>query len=179
MAAGRKVLLLNASEEIISVISWRRACVLFLQGKARRPSSHEEEYEIPTVGGVFRLPTVLVLMEYVHLPYKKLSVNKENVLRRDNHECQYCNRQLTTSSGTIDHILPTSRGGRHDWTNVVASCSRCNNRKGSRTPQEANMPLRRKPFVPNRYLVVVTAIDLESRRSWRRWIEIYETQDVG
>lgn len=49
---------------------------------------------------------------------------------------------------TIDHVIPLSRGGKNKWTNVVAACSKCNNLKGSKTPDEANMPLNIKPYTP-------------------------------
>ncbi len=45
--------------------------------------------------------------------------------------------------------MPKSRGGRDTWENLVSACVRCNNRKGSRTPEEASMTMERKPFRPN------------------------------
>ena len=50
---------------------------------------------------------------------------------------------------TRDHVRPTSRGGTDRWENVVAACKRCNWKKDSRTPEEANMPLLAVPFRPN------------------------------
>jgi 5-methylcytosine-specific restriction endonuclease McrA len=51
------------------------------------------------------------------------------------------------SSGdlTLDHVMPRSRKGETTWENLVACCHNCNNRKGSRTPEEANMRLARAP----------------------------------
>lgn len=176
---ARKVLLLNASEEVVGLIGWRRATVLLLQGKARAPHAHDDDYEVCTATGVFRLPTVLVLVRYVRIPYKKLAVNKDNVLRRDDYECQYCGKGLSGGTGTIDHVMPVSRGGKHVWTNVVAACVRCNNRKGSRTPDEANLRLRRRPYQPSRYLLVTTAIDLRTHASWSRWMPVERRRAGG
>ncbi len=50
---------------------------------------------------------------------------------------------------TIDHVTPKSQGGTNEWTNLVACCKKCNQRKGARTPKEANMNLCRKPFQPH------------------------------
>jgi len=72
-------------------------------------------------------------------------VNRREVLRRDHHTCQYCG---STHNLTLDHVVPLSRGGSHSWDNVVTACERCNQRKGNRTPEEANMPLRSKPRAP-------------------------------
>jgi 5-methylcytosine-specific restriction endonuclease McrA len=44
--------------------------------------------------------------------------------------------------------LPRSRGGKDTWTNVVSACKPCNQRKGARLPEEANMPLLAVPFQP-------------------------------
>ncbi len=46
-------------------------------------------------------------------------------------------------------MVPTSRGGRDHWENVVSACLPCNVRKGGRTPQQANMPLLAIPYRPS------------------------------
>ena len=54
-------------------------------------------------------------------------------------------RGSTPAELTLDHVIPKSRGGNSNWDNLVACCKRCNNRKGSRTPEEAGMKLARLP----------------------------------
>jgi 5-methylcytosine-specific restriction endonuclease McrA len=166
----RTVLLLNQSEEILGLITWQRAATLYVQGKAQRPALHEDEYEIRTVAGVFRLPTALVLVQYVQVPYRRLAVSRQNVLNRDGYECQYCGKALTSTSGTVDHVVPVSRGGGHVWKNVVAACAKCNNRKADRTLAEAGLRLRREPAVPTRTMLVITRIEVEKRETWKRWV---------
>ena len=70
------------------------------------------------------------------------------LFRRDQHMCMYCGMQLSRLSLTRDHIMPRSRGGKDVWTNVVSACKPCNQRKGARLPEEANMPLLAVPFKP-------------------------------
>ena len=70
---------------------------------------------------------------------------RREVLRRDSYTCQYCGggKKLT-----LDHVRPRSKGGAHNWDNVVIACESCNQRKGNRTPFEANMPLSNQPKAP-------------------------------
>jgi 5-methylcytosine-specific restriction endonuclease McrA len=67
------------------------------------------------------------------------------VLRRDAHRCAYCGN----SAGTIDHVLPRSRGGKDSWENLVACCLSCNNLKGDRTPSEMRWTLKVRPRAPH------------------------------
>lgn len=72
-------------------------------------------------------------------------VNRREVLRRDQHSCQYCG---STKNLTLDHVIPRSRGGQHTWDNVVTACERCNSRKGNKNLKEVGMYLRTKPKAP-------------------------------
>ena len=67
-----------------------------------------------------------------------------------------------------DHVIPRTRGGRTVWENIVSSCYPCNDRKGGRTPEEAGMRLRKKPFKPSSLPVtpVLTTIRSEVPEAW-------------
>lgn len=54
------------------------------------------------------------------------------ILVRDEHRCQYC----LGVGGTVDHILPRSRGGSNNDENLCACCNKCNESKGPRTVRE-------------------------------------------
>ena len=47
--------------------------------------------------------------------------------------CAYCG---ALDNITIDHVMPLSRGGKHEPANLVAACYSCNSSKGARTPDE-------------------------------------------
>ena len=100
-----------------------------------------------TVSSVYPYPSIVRLFVYVRLPYRKVELTRKNILRRDNNQCAYCH--TTKPPLTIDHVIPKSRSGADTWENLVTACVRCNNRKGNRTPDEADMSLSRKPFRPN------------------------------
>jgi hypothetical protein len=44
--------------------------------------------------------------------------------------CAYCGKQLSIKELTVDHIMPTSHGGKDNIENLRASCKTCNNMKG-------------------------------------------------
>lgn len=44
-----------------------------------------------------------------------------------NDPCSYCG----APSEHLDHIVPLSKGGDHDWTNLTAACASCNLSKGT------------------------------------------------
>ena len=75
-----------------------------------------------------------------------VGLTKHRLFARDRQVCAYCGGHFVELDLTVEHILPVSRGGRHEWTNVVTACRSCNTRKGSRRPEEANMPLLYVPY---------------------------------
>lgn len=73
------------------------------------------------------------------------------LFRRDGHICLYCGQHFHAAQLTRDHVLPISRGGKDSWENVVTACFRCNNQKGSKTPEEwGGKKLMAVPYVPNK-----------------------------
>lgn len=76
------------------------------------------------------------------------ALNNHTLFRRDGHLCMYCGHAFSHRDLSRDHIIPVVQGGQDVWTNVVASCKRCNNLKGGRTPEQANMRLIAVPFQP-------------------------------
>ena len=76
---------------------------------------------------------------------------KDMLLARDRHTCAYCAQRFRHDQLDMEHIVPRSKGGAATWTNLVAACKACNNRKADRTPEAAGMKLHFVPYVPNRY----------------------------
>jgi 5-methylcytosine-specific restriction endonuclease McrA len=70
------------------------------------------------------------------------------LFRRDENLCLYCGERFLERDLSRDHVKPLSQGGEDTWVNVVTSCKRCNNHKGSRTPEKAGMQLLAIPFAP-------------------------------
>jgi len=162
------VLVLNASYEPLSVVSIQRAVVLLLKEKAELVEAAEavlrsERLALP-------IPLVIRLVYYVRIPYRvKLPVSRRAVLVRDAYTCQYCTKSFAHTKLTLDHVLPRSRGGKTTWENIVTACKSCNNKKGNKTPHEANMPLLKKPTQP-RYIAIAFMTGLEARAVWEKYV---------
>ena len=104
--------------------------------------------DIRTPNRWVRRPEV-VLMKTQHRQVRVIpSCTRRGILDRDRWTCQYCGHAPGRGNLTVDHILPRSRGGPTSWENCVAACTHCNQRKGNRTPDEANLPLHRRPISP-------------------------------
>ncbi|MGH6624820.1 MAG: HNH endonuclease [Burkholderiaceae bacterium] len=86
----------------------------------------------------------------IPLGHAHVGLTKHRLFARDRHICAYCGSHFSESELTVEHITPVSRGGRHEWTNVVTACRSCNTRKGNRRPEEANMPLLFVPYAVSR-----------------------------
>lgn len=162
------VLVLNATYEPLNVVSVRRAVVLLLKEKAQIVEATEawvraQNWAIPQ-------PLVIRLVYYVRIPHRlSLPLGRRTVLARDGYTCQYCGARPDKSDLTMDHVVPRSRGGRSSWENVVTACTRCNQRKGRHTPEEAGMPLRVPPRRP-RYIALTVLADARQHEVWNKYV---------
>lgn len=132
----------------VSQINIKRAIRLLVTGKAEPIDGFKRSKAIPvhSASSVMLVPTKIRLcINHKEWVWKVPAVSRREVLRRDNHSCQYCGN---TRHLTLDHVIPRSKGGRHSWDNIVTACEPCNIRKGNRTPQQAGMSLRALPKSP-------------------------------
>lgn len=138
------VLVLNQDYQPLSVCSVQRSVKLLFMDKAELLHDYPDR-KIRTVSEEYSYPSVIRLRRYINLPYTNIVLSRRNIMKRDGNRCQYCGSHKNL---TIDHVLPRSRGGRDTWENLVTACDDCNVKKGNRTPEEASMPLKKKPFRP-------------------------------
>jgi CRISPR/Cas system Type II protein with McrA/HNH and RuvC-like nuclease domain len=138
------VLVLNYDYTPLNVTTIRRGFILVDKGKAEIVKSDES----PIIAGykTYVRPLIIRLLKYIKHFSRNLRANRTRIYKRDNHQCVYCgsNKNLT-----LDHVMPKSRGGSNDWTNLVTSCFKCNLKKSNRTPEEAKMVMRHKPYTPS------------------------------
>jgi 5-methylcytosine-specific restriction endonuclease McrA len=141
-----KVAILSKDYMPLMYCDIKRAVVLVYLGKAEVVKATEKIMR--SVSDAFQVPAVIRLLDKVKKKFSpKVVFTRKNVFMRDGYKCQYCGKE--SKKLTLDHVMPTSRGGKNVWENVVAACQGCNSTKSNRTPEEAGMPLLSKPKKPS------------------------------
>ena len=120
-------------QEVIKAVFLDRVSVLSEYDREVRSPSHR-----------IRLPSVIALKDFIPAA-RRPAFTRFNVFLRDKFECQYCG---SPDDLTFDHVIPRAHGGETTWGNVVAACSPCNLRKGSKLPKQAGMHPHQKPHQP-------------------------------
>lgn len=135
------------------MVPLKRALRLVIDGKAEIVEAEtgrvvrSEHLSLPR-------PAVIRLTKFVHVPRKfRRQVTNTFLFARDAYTCQYCGRAAgelkPREALTRDHLIPLSRGGSNEWTNVVTACSSCNTRKSNRLPSEIGMHPMHVPVEPH------------------------------
>ena len=180
MTLTRKVLLLNASYEALGIVNVPRSVRLVWKGSAEVVELDGERV-LRSQHFVFPQPSVIRLIEYIDVRGRqgRSSTKRSRILARDGYRCQYCGTRGGLFDLTIDHIIPSSRGGRTAAENLCAACFACNQRKGDRTPEEARMPLLSNPaaltYGMDRAVMRHAA---ESRPEWRKYLFMEDAESV-
>jgi 5-methylcytosine-specific restriction endonuclease McrA len=135
------------------MVPLRRALRLVIDGKAEIVEAEAGE-QIRSPSFALPKPAIIRLVRFVHVPRKfRRQVTNTFLFARDHYTCQYCSRPQvalrTRECLTRDHLVPMSRGGANQWTNVVTACSSCNTRKGNRLPDECGMHPASVPVEPH------------------------------
>lgn len=161
-----KVLILNQSYEPLTICNIKKAFLLIYLGKAELVLEDKRK-RLRAVTSSFPWPSIIRLNYFIKVPYKKVVLTRKNILRRDGYKCGYCGRGDLPL--TIDHILPRARGGGDSWENLVSACTSCNNRKGHRTPTEADMALLVKPLKPS-HIMFIKAVVGKLDENWKPYL---------
>jgi len=186
------VLVLNKSWVAVNVTSMKRALTLLFQDHARvvHPTDYtlyafadwcelsrcRENFQsgrfVRTPSFQIRLPEVILLNAFNGFVRREVRLSRRNIFERDQNRCQYCGLHFSKQDLTIDHVLPRSRGGADTWENLVLACVPCNLRKSNRTPEEANMRLRRRPAAPKWLPRFGVQIPRDELISWQRFVDL-------
>ncbi len=163
------VLVLNFTYEALNITTFQRAVKLIFSGKAE--IVHDRDRILTSAKWELRMPSIIRMLYYIRRPMQKVALTKKNVLLRDDYTCQYCSLRGERLM-TVDHVVPRSRGGPSTWENLVCACMRCNNRKNNRSPQDANMSLKRRPKTP-KYIPWIQIRRNTFPDEWHKFLFLY------
>ena len=152
---------------------------------------YEDEETAEKYSGLVRSPSIRLFApqvirfpdcEYTSPLIKTIKYSRKNIYSRDKNTCQYCQNQreefrLAMMSGAIrksllnlDHIIPRAKGGKSSWTNIVTSCTWCNNEKGDKLLSELGWTLIKTPQKPKWESHVATPFERAKKKYWQRFL---------
>jgi 5-methylcytosine-specific restriction endonuclease McrA len=131
----------------------------------------EHDNAVQTVRGLIRVPTVIVTVNFARVPKKRPKLSAKTIRERDGNRCQYTGKVLRPEQGSLDHILPRSRGGADSWENLVWSDKEVNARKGNRLPHEAGLRLLTTPRAPKELPVTALIRNAPGIADWNLFMK--------
>jgi 5-methylcytosine-specific restriction endonuclease McrA len=161
MATGAATALEIEGEEYIRPVTWAEWITLPVR---------EQDQAVRTARGAIRVPTVIVAVNFDRVPKKRPKLCAKTIRERDGNRCQYTGRELRPEEGSLDHVLPRSRGGQDTWENLVWSAKDVNTRKGNRLPHEAGLKLLSVPCAPKEQLVTALIRNSHSIPEWKLFL---------
>lgn len=156
-----KVVKLNSQWQPMEIISWMDAFTLcYLDPKkASVLWTYSDQHKIRSQHCEWPYPAIIAVHGYKkHRPSKTTRPSLKAILARDMYICQYCACMLDNKSGTRDHVIPQEKGGSWAWTNLVACCRTCQDKKRNFLPAECGMNPINKPTEPQYHTRFKTAI---------------------
>jgi 5-methylcytosine-specific restriction endonuclease McrA len=126
---------------------------------------------VRTVRGQIRVPTVVVAVNFARVPKKRPKLSAKTIRERDGNRCQYTGVLLRPEDGSLDHVLPRSRGGRDTWENLVWSSKDVNARKANRLPHEAGLRLLKTPRAPRELPASAFIRNAHNVADWRLFVK--------
>lgn len=167
-------------QEAFCMMATNVATALEIEGEDHiRPVPWDEWISLPirpqdnavqTVRGPIRVPTVVVAVNFAKVPKKRPKLCARTIRERDGNRCQYTGKLLKPEEGSLDHVLPRSRGGADTWENLVWSSKDVNTRKGNRLPHEAGLKLLAVPRAPKERPVTSLLRNTQGVPEWKLFL---------
>jgi 5-methylcytosine-specific restriction endonuclease McrA len=172
---------IRTPQEAFCMMATNVATALEIEGEDNiRPVKWEEWITLPirsednavhTVRGPIRVPTVIVALNFAKVPKKRPKLCAKTIRERDGNRCQYTGKFLRPDEGSLDHVLPRSRGGRGEWGNLVWSDKTVNAKKGNRLPHEAGLKLLTVPRAPKELPVTALIRNAHGIVDWKLFVK--------
>lgn len=159
----------------LSAVQWKEAIMYMYHDKCNVLEWYDD-WMVHSANWETKVPAVIMLKEYLRHT-RRVRFSKTNVYLRDQYNCCYCGCDVTRRDATLDHVVPVSRGGKTEWTNIVTACGPCNFRKGNKMSPDWRPAY--KPYRPGYYELVRKRKQLpfEVRHpSWYQWLDLDNKQ---
>jgi 5-methylcytosine-specific restriction endonuclease McrA len=167
-------------QEAFCMMATNVATALDIEGENHiRPVTWDEWITLPiresdnlvrTARGLIRVPMVIVAVNFAKVPKKRPKLCAKTIRERDGNRCQYTGQLLKPEEGSLDHVLPRSRGGADTWENLVWSSKDVNARKGNRMPHEAGLKLLSVPRAPKELPVTAFIRNAHGVAEWKLFL---------
>jgi 5-methylcytosine-specific restriction endonuclease McrA len=162
-----RVLLLDSTFLPVKVITWQKAMILFVTGRAEVVEQYQS-IDIRSTTQSFKLPKVLRLFDRFRFR-KQVKFTRDNIFCRDAFKCQYCKIDFPRIDLTLDHVHPKSRGGTTSWENVVACCKKCNEKKADKLPRDFHLKLLKLPVKPSWSPMLHLRLKINDPEEWNNY----------
>ena len=117
----KKVLVLDSRFEPVKIVSMQIAFVLLYSDRAENVV--ESDRIIQGVSQNWTVPWIIRLRG-CRPKTRKLAgprFSRQNIYLRDGFRCQYCHWTGPPTNLTLDHLLPSAKGGKTTWENIVTA----------------------------------------------------------
>ena len=111
------------------------------------------------------------LVNFAKVPKKRPKLCAKTIRERDGNRCQYTGKLLRPDRGSLDHVLPRSRGAKDEWGNLVWSDKMVNTKKGHRLPHEAGLKPLTVPRTPKELPVTALIRNAHSIVDWKLFVK--------
>ena len=172
---------IRTPQEAFCMMATNVATALDIEGENHiRPVTWDEWITLPvrdgdnlvrTARGPIRVPTVIVAVNFSRVPKKRPKLCAKTIRERDGNRCQYTGKLLRPDEGSLDHVLPRSRGGKDEWGNLVWSDKTVNAKKGNRLPHEVGLKLLTVPRAPKELPVTALIRNAHGIVDWKLFVK--------
>ena len=161
---NKRVLVLNAFQVAINEISVKEAFLMMAADAATAldtsdncfvPKTWDEWIALParadddvvgTPRGPVRVPRVIVAVNHAQVVLKRPRLTMTALRQRDGGKCAYTGEIINPKDGSMEHVVPKSKGGRKTWNNIVYAHREMNSARGNRKLKKGE--LKAKPYLP-------------------------------
>lgn len=149
----------------LSTIDWQETIKYLVLEKCHVLAWHDN-WVVHSANWETRVPSIIMLKDYMKTK-TTVRFSKGNVFLRDMYTCLYCEKTLQKKDCTLDHVLPSSHGGKTTFDNTVTACGPCNASKGN----DRRIKPKYKPYKPDFYELVNKRKRLPFQVKHKEWLE--------